>query len=162
MVYPLWQLQTELFLMELEHLTVLLSFILFPCIIFGLGLVLLFLRRWITNTVMHVISSMYCRASFVNQTFKTKHHKWSHFFKILYLSLVSFPQTWFTRQGGFGWGGRDLGSHLHPAPHNTYSSLCFPHHQCDSSSPYVERVGGHLHSAFHHLPPHKYDSSSQI
>ena len=96
MGYPLWQLQTELFLMELEHLTVLLSFILFPCIIFGLGLVLLFLRRWITNTVMHVISSMYCRASFVNQTFKTKHHKWSPFILksfIFELSLSLRPDS---------------------------------------------------------------------
>ena len=52
--------------MELEHLTVLLSFLLFPCVIFGLGLALLFLRRsflLITHVVM--IISLPCNISFI-------------------------------------------------------------------------------------------------
>ena len=52
--------------MELEHLTVLLSFLLFPCVIFGLGLALLFLRRsflLITHFVM--IISLPCNISFI-------------------------------------------------------------------------------------------------
>ena len=50
--------------MELEHLTVLLSFLLFPCVIFGLGLALLFLRGsflLITHFVM--IISLSCNIS---------------------------------------------------------------------------------------------------
>ena len=56
----------QLFEMELEHLTVLLSFLIFPCVIFGLGLALLFLRRsflLITHVVM--IISLPCNISFI-------------------------------------------------------------------------------------------------